>query len=187
MKTKMLYRNLSLVRERRCFDQTLVPEGTGTALLLGDNTDRRTEQAAEKLARAGIVLVLAGNLGWKEARRLCIQNEGCCSLQQFHFPEQNLGENARAAVWFYLSLQAEPGSAEELIALYNGLLSLMRTGEKEKKLEAFLGKQETAALLQAVHAVQTCPDDPDRSSIIKKRCGAVDFPALRTAFLKNWK
>ncbi len=186
MKTKLLYQNLSLSRECRCFGQTLVPEGTGTALLLGDTDGQRAARAAEKLARAGIVLTLALNLGWNEARRLCIRNEGRCSLHRFPFPEENPEGNAPAAVWFYLSLKEEPDSAEEMICLYNGLLSFKGSGEEGPALEAYLGKQAAAALLRAVLAVQAHSDAPEEPCDVDKLCGAVDFPALRTAFLRKW-
>ena len=187
MKTRMLYQNLSLPGERRCFGRTLVPEGSGSALLLGDDEDLRTEQAAEKLTRAGIALALAETLGWEEARRLCVQNEGTCSLRDIHFPEQENEGNARAAVWFYLSIKEEPGSPEELIDLYNGMLSFMSPGNEEKELEAALGKPGAAELLRAVRAVQARTDDPDAARSVKKLCGSVDFSALRAAFLRNWK
>ncbi|MCR5161276.1 MAG: hypothetical protein K6C06_05840 [Lachnospiraceae bacterium] len=184
MKTKLLYQNLSLSGERRCFGQTLVPEENGTALLLGEAADRRTEQAAEKLARAGIALAVAKTLGWEEARRLCIQKEGRCSLQDLPFPEQASREKAQAAVWFYLSLREDPGSPEELIALYNGMLSFMSPGEEEKKLEDLLGRPVAADLLRAVRAVQTRQDDPEDSCDVKKLCEAVDLSAVRDVFLK---
>ena len=150
MRTKILYHNLSVPGETLCFGRKLVPEGGGLALILSDETDLREEQAEEKLAQAGIVITLAGSLGWEEARRLCIMGEGGRSLESLSLPEQMREKSALAAVWFYLSMREEPGSGEELMDLHNGLLALLGAEEENAQLAAALGEKGTRAFYNAM-------------------------------------
>ena len=187
MRTKILYHNMSVPGEKLCFGRKLVPEGGGLALLLPDETDRRKEQAEEKLVRAGIAVALAGSLGWEEARRLCIMGEGGRSLESLSLPEQMREEQALAAVWLYLSMREEPESAEELMDLHNGLLALMGAEEVIVQLEAALGEQGARAFYDAIQGIRNRLEDAEDSCDTERLCAAVDYPAVRRVFLQNWK
>ena len=187
MRTKILYHNLSVPGETLCFGRKLVPEGGGLALILSDETDLREEQAEEKLAQAGIVITLAGSLGWEEARRLCIMGEGGRSLESLSLPEQMREEQALAAVWLYLSMREEPESAEELMDLHNGLLALMGAEEVIVQLEAALGEQGARAFYDAIQGIRNRLEDAEDSCDTERLCAAVDYPAVRRVFLQNWK
>ena len=187
MRTKILYHNLSVPGETLCFGRKLVPEGGGLALILSDETDLREEQADEKLAQAGIVITLAGSLGWEEARRLCIMGEGERSLEDLSLPEQMREKSALAAVWFYLSMREEPGSGEELMDLHNGLLALMGAEEENAQLAAALGEKGTRAFYNAIQGIRSRLEDAEDYCDTESLCAAVDYPAVRRIFLQNWK
>lgn len=91
------------------------------------------------------------------------------------------------AVWFYLSMREDPGSAEELMDRHNGLLALLGAEEENAQLTAALGEQGAVAFYDAIRGIRSRLEDAEDCCDTGKLCAAVDYPAVRRVFLQNWR